>query len=258
MDDKVSILIVDDNEGMCETLSDIMEDRGYRPVIALDGYEAVEKVREMDFDVILMDIRMPGMNGVETLKQIRSIQPDTAVVMMTAYAVEDLIREALREGAYGVLYKPLDIVRMIGLIEGVKEGGLILVVDDDRDSCEFFKDILGTRGYQVSIAWSGEEAIEMARDNNYDMVFIDTRLPNMNGLEMYLAIKEINPQAVAVMMAAYSQEVDDLLEEPLGGGVHSYLHKPFEIEEVIQLVDGIYRRKRQGGQRDAGHSADFA
>ena len=122
------------------------------------------------------------------------------------------------------------------------------MVDDDRDSCEFFKDILGTRGYQVSIAWSGEEAIEMARDNSYDMVFIDTKLPNMNGLETYLAIKEINPQAVAVMMVAYSQEVDDLSEEPLGEDVHSYLHKPFEIEEVIQLVDGISRRKRQRGE----------
>ena len=258
MNDKVSILIVDDDDGMCETLSDIMEDKGYRAFIALDGYEAIEKVREVDFDVILMDIRMPGMNGVETFKRIKSIQPGIAVVMMTAYAVEDLIMEALREGAYGVLYKPFEMERMIGLIDAIKEGGLVLVVDDDRDNCEFIKDILETRGYQVSIAWSGEEAIEMARDNSYDMVFIDTKLPNMNGLETYLAIKEINPQAVAVMMVAYSQEVDDLSEEPLGEDVHSYLHKPFEIEEVIQLVDGISRRKRQGGERDAGHSADFA
>jgi len=122
MDHKASILIVDDDMGMCETLSDIMEERGYRTVIALDGYEAVEKVREAAFDVILMDIKMPGMNGVETFKQIKRIHPETAVVMMTAYAVEDLIREALSEGVYGVLYKPLDMERMIGLIEGVKRG----------------------------------------------------------------------------------------------------------------------------------------
>ena len=259
MDDKASILIVDDDAGMCETLSDIMEDKGFRASVALDGYEAVEKAREADFDIILMDIRMPGMNGVEAFKRIKGIQPGTAVVMMTAYAVEDLIREALREGAYGVLYKPFDMERMIGLIDAMKEKGLVLVVDDDRDSCEFFKDVLETRGYQVSIAWSGEEAIEVVKENSYDMVFINTKLPNMNGLETYLAIKEIRPQAVTVMMAAYSQDVDDLLEEPLGGDVHSYLHKPFEIEEVIQLVDEICRRKRQGGERDAGDiSAGFA
>ena len=123
MDDKVSILIVDDDAGMCETLFDIMEDKGYRTVIALDGYEAIQKVKEMDFDVILMDIKMPGMDGVETFKEIKKIHPETAVVMMTAYAVEDLIKEALHEGAYDVLYKPLDIERMIGLIEDVRAGG---------------------------------------------------------------------------------------------------------------------------------------
>jgi len=257
MDDKVSILIVDDDAGMCETLSDIMEDKGFEVFVAFGGYAAIEKAKEMNFDVILMDIRMPGMNGVETFKQIKGIQPSAAVVMMTAYAVEDLITEALHEGAYGVLYKPFDMERMIGLIDSVKEGGLVLVVDEDRNNCETFRDILEVRGYQVSIACSGEEAIDMTRDNSYDVVFIDTKLPNMNGLETYLAIKGVNPQAVAVMMVAYSREVDELLEEPLGGDVHTYLHKPFEIEEVIQLVDGISRRKRQGGERDAGHSADF-
>ncbi|MCK4449948.1 MAG: response regulator, partial [Anaerolineae bacterium] len=116
MDDKVSILIVDDDAGMCETLFDIMEDKGYRTVIALDGYEAIQKVKEMDFDVILLDIKMPGMDGVETFKQIKGIQPDAAVVMMTAYAVEDLIKDALFEGAYGVLYKPFDIEEVIQLV----------------------------------------------------------------------------------------------------------------------------------------------
>jgi len=256
MNDKASILIVDDDGGMCETLSDIMEDSGYRTVIALDGYEAMQKVKEMDFDVILMDIRMPGMDGVETFKQIKSIQPGTAVVMMTAYAVEDLIEEALREGAYGVIHKPFDIERMMDLIEGVKEGGLILVVDDDRDNCEFFQDVLEARGYQVSIALSGEEAIEIARDNSYDMVFIDMKLPTMNSLETYLAIKELQPQTVTVMMTAYHQEVDGLVEEALRKDAYTCFYKPFDIEEVITLVDEICHRKRQGCEQDAGRWAD--
>ena len=253
MDDKVSILIVDDETGMRETLYDILEDMGYHTAIAIDGHEAIQKVKDNAFDVILMDIKMPGMDGVETFKQIKGIQPDAAVVMMTAYAVEDLIKDALREGAYGVLYKPLDMERVISVIDGMREGGLVLVVDDDRDNCEFFKDTLETRGYQVSIAWSGEEAIEIVQENNYDMIFIDMKLPNMSGLETYLAIKEINPQAVTVMMTAHSQEADDLLEEPLGADVHTYLYKPFGIEEVIQLVDGICHRNRQGSGQDASH-----
>jgi two-component system response regulator HydG len=243
MDDKVSILIVDDDEGMCETLADIMEDKGYRVFVASNGQEAIVKVREVAFDAILMDIRMPGMNGVETFRRIKNIQPDAAVVMMTAYAVEDLIREALLEGAYGVLYKPFDMERMISLIEGVKEGGAILVVDDDPHNCEFFKDILEARGHQVSIALSGEEAVEIVREDKYAMIFIDMKLPGANGLETYLAIRESNPQAVTVMMTAYPREANGLLGEPLGGGVYTCLYKPFEIEEVIQLVDEICHRK---------------
>ncbi len=163
MDAKSSILIVDDDMGMCETLSDIMEDRGYRTVVALDGYEAVERVREAAFDVILMDIKMPGMDGVQTFREIKNVDPETAVVMMTAYAIEDLIREALREGAYGVLYKPLDMERVMSLIEDISGGRLILVVDDDPNTCATLKDILEARGYKVGTALDGERA-QMRRD----------------------------------------------------------------------------------------------
>jgi DNA-binding NtrC family response regulator len=64
-----------------------------------------------------MDIKMPLMDGVETYKRIKAIHPEVAVIMMTAYAVEDLVAEALKEGARGVIYKPLDFERTVGLIE---------------------------------------------------------------------------------------------------------------------------------------------
>jgi two-component system response regulator HydG len=244
MNNKSSILIVDDDEGMCETLADILEDKGYRPVVALDGYEAVVKVHEADFDAILMDIRMPEMNGVETLKKIRKIHPEAMVVMMTAYAVEDLITEALREGAYSVLHKPLDMERVIGLIEGMKkEEGTVLMVDDDPVHCTVFKDVLEERDCRVSIASNVEEAIEMAREIRYDLIFMDMRLPDRNGLEAYLTIREVNPQSITVMMTAYPQEMDDLLEEALEKDVYACLRKPVDVEEVIQLVDEICRQK---------------
>lgn len=93
-----SILIVDDDIGMAETLSDILEDSGYDVEVADDGVEAVERVQARTFDVVLMDIKMPGINGVKTYKKIKSIRPEVAVMMMTAYyRVEDLVFEALEE-----------------------------------------------------------------------------------------------------------------------------------------------------------------
>ncbi|MEA3459155.1 MAG: response regulator, partial [Chloroflexota bacterium] len=104
-------------------------------------------------------------------------------------------------------------------------------------------------GYQVGTALSGEEAIEIARENKYDTIFIDMKLPTINGLETYLAIKEVNPQVVAVMMTAYRREVSDLVEEALMKDAYTCLYKPFDVEEVIKIVDEICRRKRQGDEQ---------
>jgi len=117
---RASVLIVDDDIGMCETTSDVLSAWGYRVEFAENGFKAVEKAREIEFDVILMDIKMEGMNGVETYKEIKRIIPKTSVIMMTAYSVEELVREALEEGASTVLYKPIDMGELIRLIELVR------------------------------------------------------------------------------------------------------------------------------------------
>lgn len=121
MEEKASILIVDDNADICAIMSLILKFQSYTVTTACNGLEAIEKVREHPFDVILMDIKMPVMDGVESCKRIKKMRPEAVVVMMTAYAVEDLVKEALREGAYGVFYKPVDIDKIVELIEGVRD-----------------------------------------------------------------------------------------------------------------------------------------
>ena len=116
---KINILIVDDNLGIAETLSFILEIKGYGTSMAKDGNEAVEKVKNKFFDIIFMDIKMPLMKGVEAYKEIKKINPISIVFMMTAYGVEELIQESLDEGAHDILYKPLDIERALTLIEEV-------------------------------------------------------------------------------------------------------------------------------------------
>lgn len=119
MGEKTSILIVDDNISLCKTMSLILRRKGYAVTTAQDGPEAVSQVRERPFDMIFMDIKMPIMDGVETYKRIRSIRPEAAVVMMTAYTVEDLVEKALQEGAYAIIYKPLDIEEVLQLIQEI-------------------------------------------------------------------------------------------------------------------------------------------
>ena len=246
MEDKPHILIVDDNASLCRTMSLILRRRGYAVTTARDGLVAIEKVKEKPFDMIFMDIKMPLMDGVETYRRIKKISPEAMVMMMTAYAVEDLVQQALEEGAYGIIYKPLDIERVVDIIEEAKknkQGALVLVVDDDPSTCTTFKNILLKKGYQVSVAHDGEEAIAVAQERKHDLLFIDMKLPTINGLETYLAIRQVNPEAVAVMMTGYRQEVAELIEEAVSNHAYTCLHKPLEMAELLRLVEEIVKRK---------------
>jgi two-component system response regulator HydG len=248
MEQKADILIVDDNASQCKTMAFIFKRQGYAVTTASDGPEALEKVRQQPFDIIFMDIKMPVMDGVETYRQIKAIRPGATVIMMTAYAVEDLIQEALHEGAYGILYKPLDMQKVLGLIAEAKEarrGLLILIVDDDDGACLTLKAILERKGCQVGIAHSGEEAIAMAREAAYDLILIDVKLPALNGLETYLAIKSARPHTVAIIMTGYRQEVADLVDEALENHAYTCLYKPLDMAELLRLVDELWKKKRE-------------
>jgi len=120
MEKRASILIADDNVSLCKTMSFALEHKGYAVTTASNGAQAIERALEKSFDIVFMDIKMPVMNGVETLKRLKSVRPAAIVMMMTAYSVEDLVQEALREGAYGILYKPVDIEKVVAIIDESK------------------------------------------------------------------------------------------------------------------------------------------
>ncbi|KPJ51149.1 hypothetical protein AMJ40_00655 [candidate division TA06 bacterium DG_26] len=117
----MKILVVDDDLGMCETLSDILEDKGYEVVTATDGRKAVEEAIGSDIQLVLMDIKMPGMNGVEACKVMKKEKPNLKVILMTAYAVESLMQEALRQDGIAIFFKPLDIEKVINLLQDVRD-----------------------------------------------------------------------------------------------------------------------------------------
>lgn len=115
---KGKILVVDDESVTREILADILTDEGYSASIAKDGYEAIEKVESGEhFDLFILDIKLPGINGVETLRAIKKINPQVKTILMTAYSLENLVKEGLELGAYTCLYKPLEISELLKIIE---------------------------------------------------------------------------------------------------------------------------------------------
>ncbi|MBF0217459.1 MAG: response regulator [Candidatus Omnitrophica bacterium] len=115
---KKKILIVDDDRFLTESISDILKLKGYDIEMAYDGIEAVGMMSSGrdDIDCILMDIKMPEMDGVTALKKILALKPGMDIIMMTGYSIDELIDEAWANGAREVLNKPFDIERFVELI----------------------------------------------------------------------------------------------------------------------------------------------
>ena len=241
---KTNVLVVDDLRSIRLTLGGILEDEGHNVVTVEDGYQAIEAVRKTHFDAIFMDIKMPGINGVQTFREVKKIDSQALVVMMTAYSVEDLIREALEEGAYAVIYKPFDIERIIAIIDNLlQEKTLILVVDDQFADRETVKTTLENKGYRVTTANDGAEAIEMVKSRHYNIIFLNVSLPDMSGVETFEQVKQIEPEATVIMMTGCTE--DDLVKSAVGAGAYTCLHKPFDMEKVITLVEAIAEEKRK-------------
>ncbi len=121
------ILVVDDEEAMRESLNDWLKEDGYEVGLAAGGQEAIDMVRGEPWEVILLDLKMPGMDGLETLKHLKEVRPDAEILMMTAYATVDTAVQAMKEGAFDYLVKPFDPDEIEILIKKiVKQKELIL------------------------------------------------------------------------------------------------------------------------------------
>ena len=114
------ILVVDDEDYTREIIKTIFNGEDIEVVAAKDGYEAIAKIKKTDFDVLAMDIRMPGLDGVETIAQIRKIDPKISIFIMTGYGNLDVLEKTKKDyDVYEVVAKPFDID---ALMEIVKKG----------------------------------------------------------------------------------------------------------------------------------------
>jgi len=115
------ILVVDDEAAILEMLSRSLKDEGYQILTVDNGEGALEKMREEKPEVVLLDIRMPGMDGIETLGQIREFDKESSIIILTAYGSMDSVVEAMKLGAYDYINKPFELKELKSLIKGVLE-----------------------------------------------------------------------------------------------------------------------------------------
>jgi len=242
------VLIVDDEENMRRTLSDILRREGYDTTAATTGEEAVELCSKEGFDIVLMDVRMPGISGVEAFRRIRRNKEGVRVILMTAFDLDELKQAALDEGAIAFLPKPLDLEKTIDLIGGVRETA-ILVVEEDESIADELSAELTEQGYRVTVTASPHDALELVEQIRFDLIFLDVNLPAMNGLELYLAIKEITPGSVAIMITGMEEEFEKLAREAVKRNAYTIIRKPLDIDYVLGMLARFTGKRASGDLR---------
>jgi DNA-binding response OmpR family regulator len=241
MSDK--ILIVDDDQSFAQSLAMLLEMRGYEVDVAHSGDEAIALFTVTSYAIAFMDVRMPGKNGVESFFAIRDIHPDAQIMMMTAYTVEQLLDQAIDNGALGVLAKPLDIDAVVSAIEGASPEGIVLVADKDPNFIESIRTVLADKNYSVLVATSGQEAIDKVLNSPVNLLILDLKLPVLSGLEVYLTLKKHNRALPTVIVSDSSLEADPDLS-PIGDtAVTGFLRKPFDSQELTECIDALLKEK---------------
>lgn len=230
-----NILVVDDDRAMVQTLRDVLELSGWRTQGAHTGTEALDAVQHGEYDAVLMDIRMPGMDGVQTLKAIKARKPGSRVILMTAFTAPELISEAEREGALRVLPKPVSVEPLLELLNDARHRSeSVLVVDDDPEFLGTLTDLLTHRGYTVIPAASCDAAIEAMHREVPAAVLLHLRMSGTARSACLYAIRQISPNVALILYGRNAAAGPGL--------VHARLHKPFQVDQLTAVLDDVIAR----------------
>lgn len=241
----MKVLVVDDDQRIVKTTCDILKIKGYAPVAAYSGEEAIEKVKAEAPECVLMDIKMPGISGVEAHKKIKEISPSLPVVLISAYATDELVEEAKKQGVYAVLDKPINFQILLTFLDLLKKEESILIVDDDPRFSKTVRDVLELEGFRVETESEPEKVPDYMAEDYKLVVLLDIKLGDADGLETLKSIRAKYPTKPVVLVTGYREEMSECIEKGLKIGAYTCLYKPLEIDSLAALIEEISKKKLQ-------------
>ncbi|AZQ65269.1 response regulator [Flammeovirga pectinis] len=249
------ILLVEDNEYNQLLVVNILRDWGLEVDTANNGYDGLEKLNEEEYDMILMDILMPKMGGVEATRLIRNtLKRDTPIVAFSAHLTSKLEKEFLEVGMNGCIPKPFKVGQLKKTINDVfnfnnkktrkKElhrpsegwkGKKILVVEDNPFNQLLVVNILEGWDMEIETAENGEDAINKIKENNFDLILMDIQMPIMDGVEATKFIREdLNNDIPIIALTANTSKEEKELYEVVG--MNAIVSKPFDLEVFEETI----------------------
>jgi DNA-binding response OmpR family regulator len=239
------LLVVDDEPDTCANLKDIFTDLGYEVDVAYDGPSALALVDLKTYDIAILDLRMPGMDGLELFRRIKAVSQGTVALVVTAYATSETARRILDAGAWRIMPKPVDFAALLRQVNEALEQPLVLVVDDDQELCDTLWELLREEGLRVHIAHDISEANDRLRQRDFNVVLIDLKLPTGSGVDVLRSVQQNNPQARTVVITGYRSEAELAVKQALDQGADAVCYKPFNVPELLQLTGRLAQRNAE-------------
>jgi len=267
-----TILVVDDERLICDLLRSVLAGHGHEVLMAMNGREGLELFKKHRPRFTLLDLRMPEMNGIEVLKQIRAIDPQAAVLILTAWGSDALEKQARQLGVVDFLSKGLSLDVLVDAMErtlqqsaqaaspaqaaapvgapqaapvATGDEDFILVVDDEPQIRDLLKRFLTLRGYKVRVASDGQQALTMVEQQAPQLIVLDVYMPGINGVEVLRQLRRRKFTGGVILLTG-SQD-DKLLQEALDLGSVDVMGKPVDLERLALAIQvGCILTEQQG------------
>ena len=202
--DKLKVLLVDDEREFVESLSERLQLRKMKAQVAYDGEQALKAVEEGEPDVMVLDLRMPGIDGMKVLREVKKKHPHVKVVVLTGHGTDKDEKEALRLGASAYLKKPIDVDQ---LFRALHEDKLkVLLVDDEQEFVESLSERLELRTIRAQVAHDGEQALKAVEEGEPDAMVLDLRMPGIDGIEVLRRVKKKHPDVAVVVLTGHGTD----------------------------------------------------
>jgi DNA-binding response OmpR family regulator len=248
-----TLLVIDDDRLNCDMLAAVFSRQGYHVLAATSGQEGLALFHQRHPCVTLLDLRMPGMDGLTVLKEIRAHDPTAGVIILGGGATEDQENQARELRVTDFFRKGLSLDMLIGVVNQVARQGArdkvgpealptenlplnetILVVDDDFLVRDLLVRFLSLRGYHVWSAKEGAEALALAVECKPDLILLDLAMPGMSGLEVLRSLREKEYNGGVIILTSHHRE--GLLTEAWAMGPQEVLGKPVDLERLLTAV----------------------
>lgn len=216
------------------TLAANLELEGFDVTEAESGERALELLAQRPFDLVVSDVRMPGMQGLELFRRAKRIHPDMPLILMSAFAVENILEQAILEGVYTVLTKPFDARALASLLSRAAHQPYVLVVDDVERDAKTTADVLLACGVRARAVLDADSALAAVQAGDVDICVVDLVMPKVSGAEITERIRAVDPTIGVIAVSGYS--VPELMGLVTAKGALACMRKPFTPAQLVRAV----------------------